>query len=294
MELETTLAGWTGPSSDTEKDKQERTERMVREAIAAHDAFQNCSLRVYAKGSYANGTNVRSDSDVDVAVECTEVEYWEEHADGAHPTGTPYLGIWTPPKLRAELVAALRSKFGGQVDSTGKVALQVNSSSARVDADVVPCFSYREYFSNGSTREGTKVFPTSGDPFENYPAQQIARGAAKDRATNGRYKRAARLLKRIENDMAAKDVHPEVPSYFVECLAYNCPNSTFTNYSWTATIKAMLVHIWSELENGDPPAGRWMEANGVKYLFHPSQKWSLDEGRDFARAAWNHLELADA
>ena len=33
------LAGWTGPSSTTEQDKQDRTERLIREAIHAHDAF---------------------------------------------------------------------------------------------------------------------------------------------------------------------------------------------------------------------------------------------------------------
>jgi hypothetical protein len=54
VSLEDTLKGWTGPSSDSEQDKQERTERMVREAIAAHAAFKGCSLSVYAKGSYAN------------------------------------------------------------------------------------------------------------------------------------------------------------------------------------------------------------------------------------------------
>jgi tRNA nucleotidyltransferase (CCA-adding enzyme) len=66
MSLEDKLAAWTRPSSDTEQDKQDRTERMIRQAIDSHAAFSNCSLKVYAKGSYANNTNVRSDSDVDI------------------------------------------------------------------------------------------------------------------------------------------------------------------------------------------------------------------------------------
>lgn len=68
--VEGKLAGWTGPSSETEQDKQDRTERMVREAIKEHAAFDSCSLTVYAKGSYANNTNVRADSDVDIAYIC--------------------------------------------------------------------------------------------------------------------------------------------------------------------------------------------------------------------------------
>jgi len=31
MSLEDQLSGWTGPSSDTEKDKQDRTERIKKE-----------------------------------------------------------------------------------------------------------------------------------------------------------------------------------------------------------------------------------------------------------------------
>jgi tRNA nucleotidyltransferase (CCA-adding enzyme) len=76
MSLEDKLSGWIGPSSDTEKDKQDRTERMIREAIDSHEPFNDCSLKVFAKGSYANNTNVRTDSDVDIAVQCTDCQYW--------------------------------------------------------------------------------------------------------------------------------------------------------------------------------------------------------------------------
>ncbi len=74
MSLEDRLQGWTGPSSDTEQEKQDRTLRMVREAIDEHAAFDDCRLSVYAKGSYANNTNVKTDSDVDISVQCHEVE----------------------------------------------------------------------------------------------------------------------------------------------------------------------------------------------------------------------------
>jgi hypothetical protein len=126
MNLEDTLAGWTGPSSATEQEQQNRTERMVKEAIQSHEPFKECHLSVYAKGSYANNTNVRADSDVDIAVQCHDVEYWEEATQGAHPPGTPYTGIWTPAKLRTELGAALRAKFPGQIDGSGSTAFRVD------------------------------------------------------------------------------------------------------------------------------------------------------------------------
>jgi tRNA nucleotidyltransferase (CCA-adding enzyme) len=88
MSLEEKLIGWTGPSSSTEQEKQDRTERMIRQAINSHAPFNNCSLNIYAKGSYANNTNVRSDSDVDIAVECTDVLYWEESEKGIYTPGS--------------------------------------------------------------------------------------------------------------------------------------------------------------------------------------------------------------
>lgn len=291
MSLEDTLSGWTGPSSATEQEKQERTERMVRQAIDEHGPFTDCSLRVYAKGSYPNNTNVRADSDVDIAVECTEAEYWDEAEPGAHRPGSPYAGIWTPVKLRTELGAALRAMFPGQVDTSGSTAIQVNSSSARVDADVVSCFSYRYYFASSSPREGTKIFKTSGESIVNYPAQQLENGKAKNVRTSYAYKKAVRLLKRVENAMVETRAFRELPSYFVECLAYNCPDSTFANSTWTETLRAMLVHIWNGLQGEEPAdaTARWVEANECFYLLHPSQKWSCTDGREFAHAAWNHV-----
>lgn len=288
MSLEDKLAGWTSPSSSTEQEKQDRTERMIRQAIDSHEPFSNCSLKVYAKGSYANNTNVRSDSDVDIAVECTDVQYWEESEKGNHPPGMPYEGIWTPAKLRAELLSAMNAKFPGQVDSSGSTAIQINSNSARVDADVVPCFSYRYYMKDG-TRDGTKIFKTDGSSIVNYPTQQLENGIAKNKRTGYAYKKGVRLLKRIENAMAEEGAFRELPSFFMECLAYNCRDDAFAHPTWTECLRAMLFHIWDNLQGDEPTSGRWMEVNECFFLFHSNQKWTRSDGREFAKAAWNYF-----
>jgi len=288
MSLEDKLSRWTGPSSDTEQEKQDRTERMIRQAIDSHEPFDNCVIKVYAKGSYANNTNVRSDSDVDIAVECTEVLYWEEEEPGISTPGKQYEGIWTPAKLRAELAAALKDTFPNQVDATGSTAIQVNSSSSRVDADVVPCFSY-EYYMKYETRKGTKIFKTDGGAVVNYPAQQLENGIAKNKRTGYAYKKGVRLLKRIENAMAQDGSFRELPSYFMECLAYNCPDSVFAHSTWTDCLREMLIHIGEHLQGDEPSSDRWVEVNGCYYLFHPGQKWSRADGREFVDAAWNYI-----
>jgi hypothetical protein len=290
MALEDTLDGWTAPSSDTEQEKQERTARMIREAVAAHKPFSGSQLSIYAKGSYANNTNVRADSDVDIAVECTEAEYWDEEKPGLNQPSSRYEGPWTPQKLRSELGAALTAKFPGQVAS-GTTAFEIKSGSARVDADVVPCFSFRYYMSDGTSREGTEIFTTDDKRIVNYPFQQLKNGKAKNTLTGYAFKKAVRVLKRVENAMVADGAHREVASYFIECLAYNCPDPTFTASAWTDIVRGMLIHIWNGLQGEEPTdeSRRWVEVNECFYLFHPGQKWTRADGRDFSEAAWNYL-----
>lgn len=294
--LEDKLAGWTGPSSATEQDKQDRTERMIRDAVSAHEPFRDMSCDVYVKGSYANNTNVRSDSDVDVAVECREVIYYDPHTPGAAPSATPYTGVWTPAKLRSELVAALRAKFGDSVDTSGSTAIHVTSSSARVEADVVPCFKYRYYFSSTNFREGAKVFRTDGASIVNHSALQLSRGTAKNNRTNYFYKKTVRILKRAENAMLEAGYHREVPSFFVECLVYNCPDAMFMLPTWTETVKAVVAHIYQSLDGDEPSTedDRWLEVNEAKFLFSGAQRWSRKDGRDFAYAVWNYLDLGES
>ena len=270
MSLEQTLSGWTGPSSDFEQEKQERTRRMVIEAVSNHVGFKGCTLNVYAKGSYANNTNVKTDSDVDIAVQCQDVEYWEEEAAGAHPPGHPYTGIWTPDHLRDELGKALRAKFPNQVDDSGSTAFKVHSGSSRVDADVIPCFDYRYYFKSGASRTGSKVFRKTGLSFENYPAQQLSNGISKNARTGTLFKKAVRVMKRVENAMVDASVHREVPSFFIECLVYNCPDPIINRSSWTERVRGIIGHVWEGLQGEEPSeeSKRWLEVNEIKFLFH--------------------------
>ena len=291
MTLEEKLSGWTGPSSSTEQDKQVRTKRMIQEAVKDHAAFDNYKINVYTKGSYANGTNVRTDSDVDIAVQCGESIYWNEETPGLRKLGKSYAGIWTPAKLRSELKTALEAKFPGQVDDSGSTAFRIECSTARVEADVVPCFDYHYYFNSGSHHQGAKVFKKNGTSLENYPQQQLDRGTAKNGATSLRYKKAVRIMKRLENAMVATDAHCEVPSFFVECLVYNCPNTVLERPTWTEVVRGIIVHIWEGLEGSEPSTNseRWLEVSECKYLFHSAQAWDRQGGRDFAQAAWTYL-----
>lgn len=294
MTLEDTIRNWTLPSSTTEQGKQDRTERMVKDAIRQHTELTDCRLSAFAKGSYANNTNVRIDSDVDIAIQCHEVVYWEVADGGTCPSSEPYSGRWTPDALRNELTKALERKFPGDVDTSGTTAISIRSSTARVDADVIPCFDYHYYFSPQDYRVGTRIFRTSGAKIDNYPHQQLVNGRSKNVRTNGSYKRMVRVMKRIENAMAVDGDFNSLPSYFVECLVYNCPDSAFGRPTWTDTTRSIIYEIWDGMAGAEPhdESDRWLEVNDCLFLFHPGQTWTRQDGREFARAAWNYLSFA--
>jgi hypothetical protein len=63
---------WGGAPSATEREKCENAERAVRKAIDASKKLSGKTIEVFAQGSYANRTNVRQDSDVDICVLCKD------------------------------------------------------------------------------------------------------------------------------------------------------------------------------------------------------------------------------
>ena len=77
------------------------------------------------------------------------------------------------------MIKALISKFGAESVSIGNKCININSNSYHVNADVVPCFQYRNYRYIGSRSsekfvEGIKFFTSNGN-YEviNYPKVQI-------------------------------------------------------------------------------------------------------------------------
>lgn len=294
MVTEEQLASWTGPSSSSEQEKQERTERMIREAIDAHEGFEGyrSDFSVYAKGSYANNTNVKADSDVDIVVECSNAIYWrnQNNDNPGYSGGTPYSGIWTPEYLRSELATALKNKFPGSV-TEGSTAFEIDASSSRVNADVVPAFTFRLYYSDSTFAQGTKVFKKDGSSIENYPKQQLDKGRAKNNRTNYRYKKTVRILKRLENELVEQGLSEPIPSYVLECLIYNCPEEFFSRASWRSVMQGCLAKIFNHTMQDESDDDRWLEANGIKFLFHPSQKWTRAQIHKFASAAWDYMEF---
>ncbi|WKV74059.1 hypothetical protein AW27_022675 [Streptomyces sp. PCS3-D2] len=283
------LNKWKNPPGPSEKLRLDRAERMVRDAIARYAPFQGLAITVDPKGSYPNNTNVRSDSDVDIKVQMNECFFY----DGASWLAKPdrYSGQWTPEKLRAEVEQALVQHFGA-IDTDHNIAFNVPEvAGSRPSTDVVPCFKYVLYDSTavGGHYEGSVVYGRDGKKIVNWPELQLTNGRTKNTNTKLRYKFVVRVLKNVENDLAAQGVIKALPSYFSECLIYNVPDHAFLNGGFDDAIQASLREVHRQLTSTWFGAQGMMEPNGVKKVFGEGQKWDTKDARELIEGAWHYL-----
>jgi hypothetical protein len=299
------LSAWTSPAFDNEDERREGTERSISRAIRAHSFLSTLPLNVYGKGSYKNNTNVRRDSDVDVAVEYTDIlmfdyqgeaaqeEVWQ--AWGIEPYSGPLRsagGNFDIDRFKDAIGEALVEAFGqGAVTRSNKV-FTVREGSRSLAADVVPCATHDHHYSALGFDRGIQLLADK-EPRRsvvNYPQQHYDNGVAKNKATSKRFKSVVRILKNLENRMVDEGTSPVVASYLIESLVWNVPDHLLlAPPSWGGQVREVLAHIWQDTES--PEAGKhWVEVNDIKYLFHPSQHWTRQEARTFVHAAWQYLK----
>jgi hypothetical protein len=288
---------WSSPPSDTEKTKCDNAVRAIRKAVDASDTLSQHDITVVGQGSYRNGTNARLQSDVDVSIRLNESCFF------VLPDGVTAgdVGISTPAtygysQFKNDVEEALRDYFGSHAVTRGKKAFDVHENTYRIDADAVATFKYHLYdkLNDGRlvSRTGT-AFLTDGSDVRvvNWPEQNYEKGVSKNTATEKRFKRIVRILKRLRYEMADKKniaaaVH--TPSFLVECLVYNVPNEGFNRGSYHADVRYVLAHLFNSTMNDDS-CNEWVEVNEVKYLFRPAQPWTRQRAHDFLSAAWDYI-----
>jgi len=190
------LSGWAARPSQTETDRMINAETAVKKAIAASAAFNGRSYRVFAQGSYRNRVNVKADSDVDVAVLCTDTFFWEGGPPGATLDTLGYgPAQHSYADFRQDVGNALRSYFSSGTVTEGDKAFDIKSNTYRVDADVAPFFIHNRFAENGTFIDGIEMVPKSGGRIINWPDQHYENGVAKNKATSRSYKGCVRMLK---------------------------------------------------------------------------------------------------
>lgn len=296
MSLEETLSAWACAPSTTESQKCDNAVSVICKAVNSYRPLQRRTINVFAQGSYCNRTNVRQDSDVDVCLRCRDTMFFKL------PQGIEArsLGIQTPAdyqyhSYKNDIEAALKSYFKGGHVMRGNKAIDIRENTYRIAADAVACFEYREYFTNGSHREGISFMTDNGSQIVNWPQQNYDNGVSKNNATNRRFKDVVRTLKTLRYKMSDEKI-PEamcVPSFFIESLVWNVSNQYFDNsWPYLLNVKSCIGSIYEHTVLEEKCAG-WFEVNGIKPLFSAEQAWKFADAKNFAQAAWSYLKLGD-
>jgi hypothetical protein len=295
------LRKWKEPPTKNEEDKRDRTATQVEEALKASGEVKKFKYRVYPKGSYANNTNVHSDYDVDIAVECKSFYYHDLSGKAGDEkkakVEAKFHGNYDgpgPTEFRAAIEAALVARFGRTAVTPGQIALRVRERKTTLPADVVPCYQYRDiydldFWGDFKYYEGTKLFTTKGKSVINWPQQQLERGIEKNTATGHRYKQLVRALKKLQSEILDDGkITKELPSFLIECLVYNVPNDKFGNKQYVDDMRAVLVNIFSATKS-EESCSEWVEVNWKKYLFRPTQSWQFEQANALVLAAWRYM-----
>ncbi|RYD52372.1 MAG: nucleotidyltransferase [Sphingobacteriales bacterium] len=291
---EETLANWTLPASSTEESKLANAERAVKDAIYVNK-FSTSDVEAFGQGSYANDTNVKNNSDIDINV-CYHGGFFYQ----IPPSKTKEdFGLVNPIsygfiEYKNDIEALLVTRFGRSAVTRNNKCITISESSTRVETDVVPTWRFRRYNEDGNYVVGVKFRADSGEWIESFPKQHIENGKAKNRSTFKRFKRLTRIFRKARYQMIASGeiVNKNISSFLLECLVWNCPDRVFNNYTtWTERLRQAVIYLYNAT-NGDD-CNKWGEVSDLLYLFHSERKWTKADVNAHMLHMWQYFKFTN-
>ena len=290
------LAKMASPISKSEDEKCKNAIKMVRDAmkhlnytddgndiysleensyayaLKLRERSSNKKITILIQGSYANKTNIPSESDVDVAIilESTFITKYRDNVTDKNYGFTE--GTFSVQTLKDEVERALNFHFGYQGVERHDKSIKVYGNSYRVDADVVPAYRYRDYSNDWNNDEnnyvgGIEIKPDSGGSIRNYPEQHIRNGVSKNKETKYNLKKCVRIAKNMREELKEHGftVSDKISSFGIESLLWNVSNEPYIKYPSILrfTFDEVLKYLEKDVNNFD----NYKEANGIKPLF---------------------------
>lgn len=251
---ENQLKGWGRFNA---KNSSKATYNSIRTALSKHSWPDRMGYRVYLQGSYQNSTNIRGNSDVDVVVEANHISC-DNHFNRPNQ-----LFVYEWREFRAEVERALMAYYGNssvEESSSGK-CLKVTGEKIQLNADVVPCAKYNNYYKRTHKASGIILWTNSNLQIVNFPTLHHKNGLRKNKQTNGGYKPMVRILKNARNAIGNN-----LPSYVIECMIYNVPPHCFaSSFNFSDNLYEVLRHLRETMRNRS--LQNFICQNEQQYLF---------------------------
>ncbi len=291
---ETQLSTWSHQGAIAGSRDTYATVKNVLES--ATTPYAGKKYKVFLQGSYGNGTNIFSESDVDIVIRLDdsfesdrtkltpieEAAFWGVHS----------LAKYNHIHFKTDVFKALNDALPNAVTS-GDKAFSIKAEGNRRKADVIPSVAFRRYYKfNGlydqSFDEGICFYDKAGTRIANYPSQHCTNSTTKHQSSGSRLKPLVRVLKNLRSKLVADDLLNAggAPSYYLEGLLYNVPDDRFSSSYVDSFTNAIN---WIQLE---ADKSKLVTANGQYYLLRDNTKtcWAKADGEAFLNAAiklWN-------
>lgn len=289
-----TFDNWRKPASDHEEEKLENAKSLVKKALQNNASLAKYNYEVFGQGSYANDTNVRLNSDIDLNVMFTSEAYFTlPNGKTERDYGITLSDILSFSDYKNLIERALVDAFGRQFVRRENKCIRILSTANRGECDVVPTFELRRYRENGGHISGVRLVTDANEIVDGYPKQHSTNAVQKNKETSRRFKRLTRVFKRIRHKMMEDKVSfpASITSFLIECLLWNVPNKLFNDAkSWTEMIREAIIYIYQQTKE-ENTCSEWGEVSELLYLFRSSRKWTTRDVNQFSIHTWNYLEL---
>ena len=249
---------------------------------------------IFLQGSYGNDTNVFRDSDVDVVIRLNQT-YYADTGSLTEAAKATYARAFTRASyqlsdFKTDVLAWLAQNYGSDVED-GKKAICIRGNNNRRDADVLVCAVHRRYreSSNGVDQnydEGIIFWTPDGTEIVNFPDQHSKNCTTKHQNTFQPFKRVVRVYKNMRNRMIDDGYIASgvAPSYFIEGMLWNVPNSKFdfsysdsfvNTFNWILQADRMQLSCANDLHwlVRDNTPVCWPSASFQTYLAAAEKCW---------------------
>lgn len=290
------LRAWSKKPSDSEQNRIDRTERMIRDAILSSEDYRVKNAKVFAKGSVKANTNIRAASDIDICVQADDVFFCDYPEGKGNSDFNNHSVDYNFCEFRNNVEKSLINYFGSSsIDMTGSKAIHINNTAynSRIDADVVPAFEHRRYSDDGNYLEGIEIRSRKdvNSKTINWPHHNYENNLYKHNNTSYRYRKMVRILKRIREAMLESDnnLNHDAQSFLIESIVWNVPNDRFGFDNYEDDLRNVLDFLKLNLSSPEL-VKEWGEVNELKYLFRGPQKWTRTGALSFVNNCSNFLD----
>lgn len=284
---------WAKPPS-RDNDKSASTYAIIKPLLERK--FWS-SVDIFLQGSYANRTNIKQDSDIDIVICYKNSQYadisnlWEVDKNLYSKNRSD--AIYKFSNFKDDVLECLEEVFWIYPKTERKdKCIRVYWNQSRVDADIVPCFIHKRFKAyNSTSAEWVEFVSDEWVHSTSFPKQHIHNGENKNSQTNENYKATVRILKNCKKELVENELINDelIASFFIECLVWNVPNIYFNKSTYLDIIESVLRKLHADM-NDEEVASNYAEVNDLFYLIRSWRtKITREDVVKFLEAAYSYI-----